>query len=226
VPVDRQAKLIFVHIPKTAGTSIEFALDLHGEWRRQNLDHLFGLIQSPELLRKKFSSNFLQHLRLHEIHSLLGDQFDEYDVFTVVRDPWTRFLSSFRRKDPDLCSYVRWRSLVEINDLSLNDYFEIACWARHPHLNSQASFFRPANTSTSTEDVLKRIKVFKYEELPLLEDYLSIKYGRKISFGRHQNPVASLPPISEDNLADLKRKVYKLYRRDYKLFGYKPPKSV
>lgn len=220
MPVDRQAKLIFVHIPKTAGTSIEVALNIFGDWRNENLLNLFGQIKSPRLLRKNFSSNFLQHLQLYEIKYLLGAEFADYEIFTVVRDPWTRFLSSFRRKDPDLCTYVRWRSLCELEDLSLSDYFKIARWARHPHLNSQVSFFRPASNSLSLEDVLKKVRIFRFEELSLLENWLSVKYDKPINFMRHQRPVIEIPRMTEGDLMNLKRKVFHFYRRDYRLLGY------
>ena len=220
MPVDRQAKLIFVHIPKTAGTSVELALNLHGDWRRENLCNLFGQIKSQALLRKNLTSNFLQHLKLHEIQSFMGDEFADYEVFTVVRDPWTRFLSSFRRKDPDLCSYVRWRTACELDDLSLSEYFNIACWARHPHLNSQASFFQSDINSSSVRSVLSNVRVFRYEELSVLEDWLSDKYHRFVKFEWHQPPVSPIPEIKDDELVDLRRKVTKLYRRDCLLFGY------
>lgn len=220
MPVDRQAKLIFVHIPKTAGTSIEVALNIFGDWRNENLLNLFGQIKSPRLLRKNFSSNFLQHLQLYEIKYLLGAEFADYEIFTVVRDPWTRFLSSFRRKDPDLCTYVRWRSLCELEDLSLSDYFKIARWARHPHLNSQVSFFRPASNSLSLGDVLKKVRIFRFEELSLLENWLSVKYDKPINFMRHQRPVSEIPRMTEGDLMNLKRKVFHFYRRDYRLLGY------
>ena len=221
MPVDRQAKLIFVHIPKTAGTSIELALNLHGDWRRENLHSLFGQIQSQALLRQNLTSNFLQHLKLHEIQALMGDEFADYEIFTVVRDPWTRFLSSFRRKDPDLCSYVRWRTAYELDDLSLFEYFNIACWAHHPHFNSQASFFQSATDGSSVRDVLKNVRVFKFEELSLLEDWLSDKYHKSVKLGWHQNPVSSIPRIADDELADLRYKVFNFYDRDCRLFGYK-----
>ena len=220
MPVDRQAKLIFVHIPKTAGTSIEVALNIFGDWRNENLLNLFGQITSPRLLRKNFSSNFLQHLQLHEIRRLLGAEFDDYEIFTVVRDPWTRFLSSFRRKDPDLCSYVRWRSLCELEDLSLFDYFKIARWADHPHLNSQISFFRPASNSLTVKDVLKKVRIFRFEELSLLEKWLSVKYDKPIKFMQHQRPVNAIPEMTEGDLIHLKRKVFNFYRQDYRLLGY------
>ena len=220
MPVDRQAKLIFVHIPKTAGTSIELALNLHGDWRRENLHSLFGQIKSQALLRQNLTSNFLQHLKLHEIQTLMGDEFADYEIFTVVRDPWIRFLSSFRRKDPDLCAYVRWRTAYELDDLSLFEYFNIACWARHPHLNSQASFFQSATDTLPVTDVLKNVRVFRFEELSVLEDWLSEKYNKLVKLGWHQHPVSSIPSISDDELADLRHKVVKFYNHDCRLFGY------
>ena len=59
MPVDHRAKLIFVHIPKTAGTSIEQALGLHGDWRYENRDTLFGRVTDPCLLSRGLSTNFL-----------------------------------------------------------------------------------------------------------------------------------------------------------------------
>ena len=67
MPIDRQAKLIFIHIPKTAGTSVESALSLHGDWKIEDRFRCFGQISSSSLLARNLSSNFLQHLRLHEI---------------------------------------------------------------------------------------------------------------------------------------------------------------
>ena len=220
MPIDRHAKLIFVHIPKTAGTSIELALSLHGDWRIENRSNFFGQISSNSLLAKNLSSNFMQHLRLYEIHDLLGKEFFDYEIFTVVRNPWTRFLSSFRRKDPDLCSYVRWRARYDAENASLSDYIKMAKWVRHPHLNSQASFFRSTGPGNPIKNILKRVHVFKFENLPLLEDWLSLKYKKEIRFSRHQAAVTPLPVIQRDKLLPLYKRIYSIYRSDYRLFGY------
>ena len=45
MPFDRRRKLVFLHIPKTAGSSIEQAL-LFGPWQGENLDTGFGLISA------------------------------------------------------------------------------------------------------------------------------------------------------------------------------------
>lgn len=220
MPIDRQAKLIFVHVPKTAGTSIESSLSLHGDWRIENQINFFGQITSDTILSRNFSSNFMQHLRLREIKSLLGEEFFDYEIFTVVRSPWTRFLSSFRRKDPDLCAYVSWRTRRDLEQASLAEYVKVASWIRHPHLNSQASFFRSNEPGKSIKDVLKGIHVFKFEELNLLEDWLSLKYKKEIKFPRQQVALAPQPDIQQDELSFLQKQVYQLYQCDYRLFGY------
>jgi hypothetical protein len=220
MPIDRKAKVIFVHIPKTAGTSIELSLSLGGDWKEENGSTFFGQITSQPLLQKNLSSNFMQHLRLREIQNLLGDEFFDYEVFTVVRHPWTRLLSSFRRKDPDLCAYVRWRSRQDLEEASLSDYLKAASWVRHPHLNSQASFLKPSDPAMSIKDALKRIRVFKFEQLCLLEDWLSLKYQKPIQLSRHQVAVSPSPAISDDELMRLQRQCFELYERDYRLFGY------
>ena len=73
MPFDRPRKLVFLHIPKTAGSSIEQALGLFGPWQNENLDTGFGLIQSRDLLARNLSSNFLQHLRLTELEQLFPE---------------------------------------------------------------------------------------------------------------------------------------------------------
>ena len=220
MPIDRKAKVIFVHIPKTAGTSIELSLSLGGDWREENVSTFFGQITSQSLLQKHLSSNFMQHLRLREIQDLLGDEFFDYEIFTVVRHPWTRLLSSFRRKDPDLCAYVRWRSRQDLEDASLSEYLKVARWVRHPHLNSQASFLKPSDSEVSIKDVLKRIRIFKFEQLSLLEDWLSLKYKKSIQLFQHQVAVSPLPAINNDELMWLRRQCFELYKSDYRLFSY------
>ena len=220
MPIDRQAKLIFIHIPKTAGTSVESALSLHGDWKIEDRFRCFGQISSSSLLARNLSSNFLQHLRLHEIQGLLGDEFVDYEIFTIVRNPWTRFLSSYRRKDPDLCSYVRWRCRADLENASLSEYVKTAQWARHPHLNSQASFFRSNEAGKTVKDILKRVHVFKFEDLQSLEDWLSLKYKKQIKFSRHQEALSPPPVAPKDELLFMRKKIYKLYKCDYRLFGY------
>lgn len=216
MPVDRCSGLIFIHIPKTAGTSIEASIDLNGDWRIEDQDRLFGKISSRRILRKNFSSNFLQHLNFREISLLLGGRIDDFKIFSVVRDPWTRFLSSYKRKDPDLCEFVKWRSSQNIESFSLNEYSKLLRWVRHPHLNTQSSFL--SSCSQNIPD--SRIKIFKFEELHLLENWLSDHLQRSVSFPRQQLPLCQLPELSDKKISQLKARIRSRYREDYINFGY------
>ena len=140
MPFDRHNQLFFLHIPKTAGTSIEQAMGLYGAWNKENLDTVFGLIQSRDLLALNLSSNFLQHLSLIELESLYPREMAKATLFTVVRDPWQRLLSSFRNPDPDLANYYRFRTHRELSELNLAEYIDLARWLPHPHLRPQVDF--------------------------------------------------------------------------------------
>lgn len=68
MPISHPYKLIFVHIPKTGGTSIEYALGMHGELNDVGI--------KPYLKQKKNKDTLfgggLQHMTINEIKKYLG----------------------------------------------------------------------------------------------------------------------------------------------------------
>ena len=92
MPISHEHKCIFVHIPKAGGTSIEFALDM----RRKDHNTFFGFADPDYVKKHALSSNFLQHLKLQELSSLLPAKvFSNYFKFAFVRNPWDRVLSNY-----------------------------------------------------------------------------------------------------------------------------------
>jgi chondroitin 4-sulfotransferase 11 len=97
MPVSHSHKTIFVHIPKTAGTSIEAVLGMHGDkqdigvvpYFNQKLDHehLYG--------------RQMQHMTAQAIRTVLNNDalFDSYFKFAVVRNPWDRLVSALAWTD-------------------------------------------------------------------------------------------------------------------------------
>ena len=217
MPFDRQRRLVFLHIPKTAGSSVEQALNLFGPWQQENLHTGFGLIQSRDLLAQNLSSNFLQHLTLRELEKQFPDVVKDAVLFTVVRDPWWRLLSSFRNPDPDLVAYYRWRTQADLNQLSLAKYIDVARWLPHPHLRPQLSALvrEPGDTEPDP-----RIRIFRQEQLQELELWLSDQCNQPIRLNQHNPARRPLPDLQVPDLQALEQQVRWLYAMDAHAFGY------
>ena len=215
MPIDKEKGLLFVHIPKTGGTSVEESLGMRGAWADENLDGCFGLIQSSSLLRRGFGSNFLQHLTLAELSELLGDDLFGLTPFAVLRDPWTRLLSSFRRKDPDLCSLYRYKCHRNLHDLSLEEYVELTSWLDHPHLRPQWKFL--CTTAGHYPD--PRVRIFRQENMVELELWLSqrLRTTIQLSSSNVRVPVTTIPELDPHQLDVLRHRVNVLYAKDLDL---------
>ena len=193
-------------------------------WQHENLDACFGLIQSLSLLRRGFSSNFLQHLTLQELSILLGDDLQGLVPFAGLRDPWTRFLSSFRRKDPDLCSLYRYKCHADLHAVGLEEYVDLASWLDHPHLRPQWKFV----STSSGNDLDPRVMIFRQEQMSDLESWLSRRLGRvtRLPTSNVQVSVDSVPDIDSQQLQRIRKRVNVLYAKDLELLNRCCPPGI
>lgn len=92
MPLSHRHKTIFIHIPKTGGTSIEAVLGMHGD--RADV----GVMPYGDQVadRQHFYGRQLQHLTAERLRAELNDKalFSSYFKFTVVRNPWARLVST------------------------------------------------------------------------------------------------------------------------------------
>jgi len=75
-------KVLFIHIPKTGGTSIE-------KWLSKDIDHIEFYSKYPTVNMKVTP----QHLAKKDLIAFIGNHFD-YE-FSIVRDPYQRIESEF-----------------------------------------------------------------------------------------------------------------------------------
>ena len=143
MPISRERKLLFVHIPKTGGSSIEKALGLLGDWRVEDRERLFGLIQSPILKRQAFLSNFLQHLSLRDIQLVLPE-WNKYYRFAFVRNPWDKLVSIYSNTDFNLLTQAQAQG-IELTGLEFPEFIRRIVEIQHIHLLPQYDFIYSEN---------------------------------------------------------------------------------
>ncbi|MCP9808640.1 sulfotransferase family 2 domain-containing protein [Cyanobium sp. HWJ4-Hawea] len=152
MPCTPDRQLLFLHIPKVGGTSIERALGMFGDWQVEDQGSLFGLVQSPELLAHGWGSAFLQHLSWREIQQHWD--FSDALRFAVVRSPWARFASVYTNTDTHLCQTARQMG-IELEGLSFSAFVAATEGLSHAHLRPQLDFICDASGELVVEELLR-----------------------------------------------------------------------
>lgn len=195
-----QFRALFVHIPKTAGQSVEqvFVARHRLDWNSRE----------PLLLRRKLPDEtgpaFLAHLYAHEYVPLgyvAADAFAAAFKFTVVRNPYDRALSELRYRDQ------RERTLRM-------DAFLRQLGTENPsrHVVPQARFILDS-------DRVLVDRILRFETLA--QDFAEVServFGERLELPHANKSVSKVPSDVFD--ADARAMIYKAYEEDFDLFRY------
>ena len=130
-----QKRFLFVHIPKTAGNSIQGVLRDYSEdelvalRKEQDGIERFGL-RNPNYKIKK-------HSTLSEYHDALGEeQFRSLYKFTCVRNPWDRMVSYYftPTQTPERWDRQKFRGIIS-RTVSLSEYLRLHEGEEDPFAN-------------------------------------------------------------------------------------------
>ncbi|MHB8814127.1 MAG: sulfotransferase family 2 domain-containing protein [Steroidobacteraceae bacterium] len=182
MPISHVHRTIFVHIPKTAGTSVESVLGMHGDKADIGIRPYFN----QEVDREHLYGQDLQHMTAADLKHVLQHQgvFDRYFKFSIVRNPWDRLVSVFAWMNQ------KWAKGMELTEAEfeaslrqLHGMFIIARSTKQPlrvgpHLWPQAHFLvdrerkqlvdfvaRHENLTTDWEHIRRKIGI--EADLPL-----------------------------------------------------------
>lgn len=123
--ISLQKRFLFVHIPKTAGNSIQSVLREYSE------DQLIALRKEQDgverfgLRNPKY--NIKKHSTLSEYHDALGDeQFRNLYKFTCIRNPWDRMVSYYftPTQNPETWNPKKFRGIIS-KAVSVSDYLRL-----------------------------------------------------------------------------------------------------
>ena len=186
-------KYLFVHVPKTGGTSIEAHLQNYSK-----ISFRHNGYPLPDPLRVS-----PQHWTIHNLRAIFGASYWKA-AFSVVRNPFTRIESEFRFQK----RFYR-RSIKSFNlwlPHALDCYLKEPCHADN-HLRPQSEFLD------------KTVRVFKYEDgLDIAVRQIEALMG----FGSNDSLPHMLSTNSEkliwtdENICLVKS----VYQKDFEYFGY------
>lgn len=208
MPVFRNGEknILFVHVPKCGGTTVENAFRVSG-YRMHYLDGRGGAGTMNDL---RVCSP--QHLHADLLRSMLKIQkFDA--VFMIVRDPIARFQSEYLWRN-------RWRKSVS------PDFRDVDAWARRTfreyetnpyihdnHIRPQNEFWMPEAIVYRMEDGLETVVADLNERLELGVSWES----ERINHARDQVGISS---SDVEVSGALRQYLTEFYRADYAKFGY------
>lgn len=203
--VSHDHKTIFVHIPKTAGQSVErlFLDDLSLSWE-QRAPFLLRHNTMPQLGPEK-----LAHLYADE-YVLKGhvtpDQFNRYYKFAIVRNPYDRCVSEFN---------YRWAA----SQVSFDDFLRLRFSSDY---SDQARHLVPQNRYVNDSAGRCLLNdVFRFEELTRATQSVTKKIFGKTRPLPIQNVSDKRNGLRcEDLRQDQKDTIFHRFKEDFSIFGY------
>jgi hypothetical protein len=211
----RSRKLIFIHIPKTGGSSIE---DMLWPEPRAESDLWKGIVTPGH---NKYQSGGLQHLTAQLIrHDVGEDMFAACYRFALVRDPVDRLVSQFNYLNHGRLAH---RLLGLGPERCFDDYLDAISVKEHVQWKPQVDFLLD-------DDGTQLAEIYKLEDMAYNFDVLAAKIGIVTNEMLHVN--VTVPPIPPDHWVTLHRRdlnndqlrrIQMQYCADFELLDYPTP---
>ena len=206
MPVFRREgkNVLFVHVPKTGGTSVE-RLFVGSGWKATYLDRKVGP-ESVNWLRRCSP----QHMHAEMLQLLLHlDRFDH--IFMTVRDPLARFRSEYSMRHRDDL-----RTDSELVDAWAERAFSKyrANPFRHDnHLRPQHEFLVPGAVVYKLEDGLDRMAAD-------LRERCGLELAEEVPHRMARAKQSGIPSEKVQVSPETEKRVREFYEGDYTQFGY------
>ena len=199
---DTNKNLIFIHIPKTGGTTVE---------------NYMRAIDKPILQcgYGKFKNVVFQHFNYKDYIKFFGNKgYNKFSKFSIVRNPYDRLISEYYWVKSKL--NIGFKSnktfdffLNEVEDIVNNKKYDLTIY--HNHFIPQCEFI------CDNSDKIMVNKLFKFEEFPKIINFLNKKsynLRKKKNFNVSKNNKKIILNNTQKN------KIYELYKKDFEIFEY------
>jgi|APGre2960657404_1045060.scaffolds.fasta_scaffold18819_3 hypothetical protein len=230
MPISKNFNVIFIHIPKTGGTSVEKMLDMSRKnnfytTNRKTEENIKDLIFNnfSEEERLICSAKNMQHFTLIELKKLLDSNFfNNAFKFSIVRNPYHRLISEYffalyiaqynhlltniREECPTFPLFVQ--TQLNLPKLQRIQRFD-------GHLETQNSFLLDENGTLNSIDKIYKLETEMQDCLDFCRQRANINimniHAREGNYDKN---------IAQYYDAETKDLVYNFYKQDFDLFGY------
>lgn len=186
--------VIFIHIPKTAGTSVNDALYGRG----------------------------MPHFRAEDVKKVLGPRYDELLSFAVVRDPLERAVSSYlfaRSGGSHDVPMRRSAKLYQSDVFATFDSFVFE-WLSQVDLMEQDFVFHPQYRYVCEGETLIVDELLPFHDLQAGLDALGQQLGRTVSLPRRNETRPGGTRGLLEVCPGTRKAVEQVYAADYEIFGF------
>jgi hypothetical protein len=199
---------LFIHIPKTAGTSMEYFLGALYGYTDSYIERCIYNIEPNNLLDL---GNDKQHNPIHVYNNIL---FSIDFIFTIIRDPYSRLISA----------YIFFKNYIEIKQFGKMSNLSFSEWFLKEKINNKESITTYNHHLLPQMWYIQDIKKFSYilryerlkEEIPILLNKLNI--GTPIpfphKFKRRNNY------IDYSDIKDVLPEINRYYNEDFETLNY------
>jgi hypothetical protein len=200
MPCNKKNKWVFIHIPKTGGTSIQHSLSLNDQY-----------VLNPN----KFPVP--QHLPLMETCARFNlDLNDAYFVFSIIRNPYSKLISEYMW-NPDFKNGTFDALIAHAENIVDTRAYSVTRFG--DHFRPQCEFF---NHDYNVQIV--RFENFESDWNKHVEPIVGLSYN-DIGVANFSTYKCSIE-ISQNQ----RKRIHKIYKNDFKRFGYnwktQPPRAT
>lgn len=191
-------KCIFVHIPKTGGTTVEKRLGL------TNIENLY----STTLFE---NNRTLQHMSAQKLREKYPEKFETYCTFSIVRNPYTRFLSSYMW-------FPAMAGMGHLAGQTLDEFIETASWHVLTKEFSKTPFHE--HIIPQYQYIYDQIDNLIVDHLFHMEKYDKVDAFLIQKFQCYDTTIYERGPAKPLLTEQQKKKIAILYKKDFELLGY------